>query len=74
MEKKKKNEEEPKEKKNEIRHVNPFVCYHDGRIEKFMEIFNEIYKNAIKYSKEKGNTFEYYSSDKKSQSNFPENK
>jgi len=59
MEKKKKNDEEPKEKKNEIRHVNPFLCYHDGRIEKFMEIFNEIYKNAIKYSKEKGNNFEY---------------
>ena len=28
--------------KNEIRKTNPFSCYHDQRIEKFLELFNEL--------------------------------
>jgi len=46
-------------KKNEIRKVNPFPCYHDGRIEKFIDLFNELYINCMKYAKSKGNTWEY---------------
>ena len=46
-------------KKNEVRKVNPYNYYHDGRIEKFINLFNEIYDNCMKYAKTKGNTWEY---------------
>ena len=46
-------------KKNEIRKVNPFPYYHDGRIERFIDLFNELYVNCMKYAKSKGNTWEY---------------
>ena len=46
-------------KKNEIRKVNAYPYYHDGRIEKFMDLFNELYANCMKYAKSKGNTWEY---------------
>ena len=46
-------------KKNEIRKVNPYPYYHDGRIEKFIDLFNELYENCMKYAKSKGNTWEY---------------
>ena len=46
-------------KKNEIRKVNAYNYYHDGRIEKFINLFNEIYDNCMKYAKTKGNTWEY---------------
>ena len=46
-------------KKNEIRKVNAYPYYHDGRIEKFMDLFNELFANCMKYSKSKGNTWEY---------------
>ena len=44
---------------NEIRKANPFESYHDKRVEKFIDIFNELYKNFINYSKSKGNIWEY---------------
>ena len=46
-------------KKNEVRKVNAYNYYHDGRIEKFINLFNEIYDNCMKYAKTKGNTWEY---------------
>ena len=46
-------------KKSGIRKVNPFICYHDLRLEKFIELFNELYNNAMDYSKKKGNIWEY---------------
>ena len=46
-------------KKNEIRKVNAFNYYTDGRIEKFMNLFDEIFENCMKYAKSKGNTWEY---------------
>jgi len=46
-------------KKNEIRNVNAYNYYHDGRIIKFMNLFDEIYNNCMKYAKTKGNTWEY---------------
>ena len=46
-------------KKNEIRKVNAFNYYTDGRIEKFMILFDEIFENCMKYAKSKGNTWEY---------------
>ena len=46
-------------KKNEIRKVNPYPYYHDGRIEKFIDLFNELFENCMKYAKSKGNTWEY---------------
>ena len=46
-------------KKNEIRKVNAYSYYHDGRIEKFIDLFNEIFNNSMKYAKSKGNTWEY---------------
>ena len=45
--------------KSEIRKANPFESYHDKRVEKFINIFNELYKNFITYSKSKGNIWEY---------------
>ena len=47
------------QKKNEIRKVNPYPYYHDGRIEKFIDLFNELFINSMKYAKSKGNTWEY---------------
>ena len=47
------------QKKNEIRKVNAYPYYHDGRIEKFIDLFNELYLNCMKYAKSKGNTWEY---------------
>ena len=46
-------------KKNEIRKVNPFPYYHDGRIERFYNLFNELYTNSMKYSRANGNNWEY---------------
>ena len=46
-------------KRNEIRKVNAFNYYTDGRIEKFMNLFDEIFENCMKYAKSKGNTWEY---------------
>ena len=46
-------------KKNDIRKVNAYTYYHDGRIEKFMDLFNELFVNCMKYAKSKGNTWEY---------------
>jgi hypothetical protein len=46
-------------KKNEIRKVNAFPYYHDGRIERFIDLFNELFINCMKYAKSKGNTWEY---------------
>ena len=47
------------QKKNEVRKINPYPYYHDGRIEKFIDLFNEIFANCMKYAKTKGNTWEY---------------
>ena len=33
--------------------------YTDGRIERFMNLFDEIFDNCMKYAKSKGNTWEY---------------
>jgi hypothetical protein len=46
-------------KKNEIRKVNAYKFYHDGRIERFIDLFNQLYKNSMEYSKSKGNIWEY---------------
>ncbi len=46
-------------KKNEIRKVNAYNYYTDGRIERFMNLFDEIFDNCMKYAKSKGNTWEY---------------
>ena len=46
-------------KKNEIRKINAYNYYHDGRIINFMNLFDEIYNNCMKYAKSKGNTWEY---------------
>jgi hypothetical protein len=46
-------------KKNEIRKLNAYPFYHDGRIERFIDLFNELFINCMKYSKSKGNTWEY---------------
>ena len=35
--------------KKEIRNVNPTVCYKDGRVDKFLKLFEEIYQNTMKY-------------------------
>ena len=43
----------------EIRKVAPNICYKDHRVERFMELFNLLYKDAIDYSKKKGNSWEY---------------
>ena len=47
------------QKKNEIRKLNAYPYYHDGRIEKFIDLFNELFVNCMKYAKSKGNTWEY---------------
>ena len=47
------------EKKNTIRKVNPYICYHDKRLERFMVLFNELFENSMKYSYGKGNIWEY---------------
>ena len=47
------------QKKNEIRKLNAYPFYHDGRIESFIDLFNELYNNCMKYSKSKGNIWEY---------------
>ena len=46
-------------KKNEIRKVNAYNYYTDGRIERFMKLFDELFENCMKYAKSKGNTWEY---------------
>ena len=35
--------------KKEIRNVNPTLCYKDGRVDKFLKLFDEIYKNTMEY-------------------------
>ena len=47
------------QKKNEVRRLNAYPFYHDGRIERFIDLFNELFINCMKYSKSKGNTWEY---------------
>ena len=37
--------------KTEIRKANPFLSYHDHRVEKFLELFQELFKNAISVRK-----------------------
>ena len=45
--------------KTEIRKANPFASYHDQRVEKFMELFHELFNHAIDFCKKKGNIWEY---------------
>ena len=45
--------------KTEIRKANPFASYHDQRVEKFMDLFHELFKHAIDFCKKKGNIWEY---------------
>ena len=40
---------------NQIRKVDPKVSYHDGRVEKFLELFDNVFKNMIQYSKKERN-------------------
>ena len=47
------------QKKNEIRKLNAYPFYHDKRIEKFIDLFDELFINCMKYAKSKGNTWEY---------------
>ena len=35
--------------KKEIRNVDPTLCYKDGRVDKFLKLFEEIYQNTLKY-------------------------
>ena len=35
--------------KKEIRNVNPSVCYKDGRVDKFKQLFENLYKNMVAY-------------------------
>lgn len=35
--------------KKEIRKVDPTLCYKDGRVDKFLKLFDEIYENAMEY-------------------------
>ena len=35
--------------------VDPKVSYHDGRVEKFLELFDNVFKNMIQYSKKERN-------------------
>ena len=46
------------QKKNEIRKLNAYPFYHDKRIEKFIDLFDELFINCMKYAKSKGNTWE----------------
>ena len=58
-----KNESLIKEKKEipkvDIRKVNPNICYQDKRVERFVDQFDVLFKNAINYAKSKGNSWEY---------------
>ena len=45
------------QKKNEVRKLNAYPYYHDGRIEKFIDLFNELFINCMKYARSKGNTY-----------------
>ncbi len=40
---------------NQIRKVDPKVNYHDGRVEKFLELFNNIFQKMIEYCKKERN-------------------
>ena len=35
--------------KKEIRNVDPTLCYKDGRVDKFLKLFEEIYQNTMNY-------------------------
>ena len=35
--------------KKEIRSVDPTLCYKDGRVDKFLKLFEEIYQNTMNY-------------------------
>ena len=35
--------------KKEIRNVDPTLCYKDGRVDKFLKLFEQIYQNTLKY-------------------------
>ena len=35
--------------KKEIRNVDPTLCYKDGRVDKFLKLFEEIYQNTLNY-------------------------
>jgi hypothetical protein len=47
---------------NEIRDVDPSKCYVDGRIQKFLKIFEKLYDNMIVYwnTGKKADTWEYF--------------
>ena len=45
----------------EIRNVDPTLCYKDNRVQKFMELFTEIFNNMKTYWRtEKPNTWDYF--------------
>ena len=35
--------------KKEIRNVEPAICYKDGRVDQFLKLFEELYKNMVSY-------------------------
>ena len=35
--------------KKEIRNVDPTLCYKDGRVDRFLKLFEEIYQNTVDY-------------------------
>ena len=40
---------------NEIRKVDPKISYHDGRVDKFLDLFEDIFKKMIDYCKNERN-------------------
>ena len=46
--------------KKEIRNVNPTVCYKDGRVNKFLKLFEEIYQKTQKYFMTSVDLWDYF--------------
>ena len=46
--------------KKEIRNVNPTVCYKDGRVNKFLSLFEEIYQKTQKYFMTSVDLWDYF--------------
>ena len=47
--------------KREIRNVDPSICYKDGRVDKFKQLFESIYKNMVLYFQtSKADLWDYY--------------
>ena len=46
--------------KKEIRNVNPTVCYKDGRVNKFLNLFEEIYQKTQKYFMTSVDLWDYF--------------